>query len=285
MTIAHLDDEALSAAIDGESTAEEQTHMDGCAACRERIDQLRMVASAVGTPVPSRPAAATDAAIMAALTATSEREAIRPATAAAPSPIGLGRRHTGRELGPRSAQVVLAAAAVVVVLLGVGLLLKGGGSSSKTSSVAERSQPAAPGFASTNPASGGAAGAVPSTISGLQAPSVAQAPVRGPSVDANLGDQTDAAVLAQLVKRRLAVSSTTSSSADLNAKGAGVPSMCVDQAAAAAGMAGQNPVLRYVAPVRWQGQNATVLVFDRPGGLAGVVMRLPDCATLTTLPL
>ena len=67
MTDTHLDDEALSAALDGEATAAEESHLVSCPACRQRIDVLRGIALAVGGPVPPRPAAAVDAAVGAAL--------------------------------------------------------------------------------------------------------------------------------------------------------------------------------------------------------------------------
>lgn len=64
----HLDDETISAALDGEPIdAAAQAHLDGCAVCRARLDVFSRVAAAVAAPVAPPDADARDAAIAAAV--------------------------------------------------------------------------------------------------------------------------------------------------------------------------------------------------------------------------
>jgi len=205
----HLDDEALSAALDGEGTHDEQVHLDSCPSCRARFDGLRAVALAVGMAVPRRPEQAVDAAIQAALSSADELDhadqADRAASivtasegasggAGAPRPAsrqadsypatqrraglrpGAGHRPGGHRFGagsPRYARLVLAAAAaaVVAVVLGAGLLARasGPGSTSKVASGAAR------GLATPNAAPGqpGEAGKPSQAGSGAAIPSSA----------------------------------------------------------------------------------------------------------------
>ena len=69
MTSEHLDDEAISAHLDGEATPTEAAHVDGCATCRARLAELQGAAEVIGTPVPPANPAAVDAAVTAALDA------------------------------------------------------------------------------------------------------------------------------------------------------------------------------------------------------------------------
>jgi hypothetical protein len=304
----HLDDEALSAAVDGEMTSDEQVHLDGCSSCRERFDGLRSVALAVGTPVPGRPEAAVEAAIMAALSAAPGRDQptgplVLPSpsetvpsparrSATGPRQAGNAPRRPGHGPGNvprrRFAELLLATAAVVAVVLGVGALVNGSG---RASSTRKSAAIAGPGVALAPSAKSSGAGASASTTltgpgSASQVPSAASQHAFGGAINgADLGNQTDSAALARIVDARLAVASPNASSPDLST-GVPIPPPCVNQGAAAVGLGGQPVVLRYLAPVRWQGQDAVVLVYDRPaGGLAGVVMRRQGCTTLTTFPL
>lgn len=98
----HLDDEAISAVLDGEATADEVAHVDACATCAARLGELRDAALIVRTPVDPPSDAERDAAIAAALA---------PATATV-TPIR-------RRVAPRW---VGAAAAALAVLAGIGVL-------------------------------------------------------------------------------------------------------------------------------------------------------------------
>jgi hypothetical protein len=69
MTSEHLDDDALSATLDGEATPDEHAHVEGCAECRARVQELRRAANAIGTPLAAVDPARRDAAIAAALLA------------------------------------------------------------------------------------------------------------------------------------------------------------------------------------------------------------------------
>ena len=130
--LGHLDDEAISAVLDGEATADEAAHVDGCAACAARLGQLRDAALVVRTPVAPPTDAERDAAIAAAL-------------APASGTVTQLRRRTMPRWLP-------AVAAALVVLAGVGVALgvRGSGSGDDrstsaaggTSGTASRAAPA-----------------------------------------------------------------------------------------------------------------------------------------------
>jgi hypothetical protein len=69
MTDAHPDDEALSAYLDGEEP-HLRDHIDGCAACVQRLDEFRRIRAAIATPVAEVAARQRDAAIATALAAS-----------------------------------------------------------------------------------------------------------------------------------------------------------------------------------------------------------------------
>lgn len=74
MTEFHLDDESLSAAIDGQD-APATAHLAGCAACRSRSDALDAARRAVGAPLAALPAGLADRAVAAALAAYADQRA------------------------------------------------------------------------------------------------------------------------------------------------------------------------------------------------------------------
>ena len=65
----HLDDELLSAVLDGEADVEQSAHADACDACRTRLGALRDASVLVATPVPAADPGRRDASIAAALAA------------------------------------------------------------------------------------------------------------------------------------------------------------------------------------------------------------------------
>jgi hypothetical protein len=305
MTLSHLDDDALSAALDGEATAEEQSHLTGCAACQARLATFRAVAQAVGAPVPPRPAAAVNSAIQLAVddawTAESVTgdEVVTVVATANAAQVGAGpsgSRRPGRDrlrFGGRPQRVVAMAAAIVVVLGTVGGLLgllgRGSGKSASTSlgvSRPQSAQPAAPTSSfsqSRDQVKGVNPGAAPSGAAG-------PAPVSGFSVrqGPDLGAQSDPAVVARLVDGQLNAGGEAVPAAGSSANSRTAPATlpCVEQGATAAALPGQQADLVYAATVRWRGDDSVVLVYLRPGGRrAGVVMRLSDCSRLAVLPV
>lgn len=108
MTERHLDDEALSAVLDGEATDDDALHADGCGVCGARLAALREATLLVRTPVAPASDAEREAAIAAAMAAA-------PATVV---PFRSRRRTMPAWLG--------AAAAVVVAAGSVALLAQRG---------------------------------------------------------------------------------------------------------------------------------------------------------------
>jgi hypothetical protein len=111
MSTPHSDDEALSAALDGDAAgAAAAAHAATCDQCRARLAELDAVRTAVGAAVPAPDAVTRARAIAAALDA----HVASPASAG--RDIGLAaRKRTGSNSGRRLP--LLAAAAVLVALL------------------------------------------------------------------------------------------------------------------------------------------------------------------------
>jgi hypothetical protein len=103
MSDMHLDDETLSAVLDGEGTPAESAHADSCAACGTRLGALRDASVLVRSPVAAAPDAQRDAAIAAALGA-----------AAAPSNVVPLRRRTPPVWLAAAAAAVLAVVGIAV---------------------------------------------------------------------------------------------------------------------------------------------------------------------------
>jgi hypothetical protein len=322
MTLSHLDDDALSAALDREATPEEQSHLATCVACQERIEALVAVARVLGVPVPPRSPAAVNSAIQEALDgawaigagaspaepvastaepAVGTGEVVGGSAAAIAAQAsggrsggrrpGAGRSRSGRtDSRPSRPSRAVVVAAVVVVTLGavgglLGVLAGGSGRTASTTLGARRSQagqPAAP-KANSDQVKGLNPGGAPSPAAA--APSRPGGPVEHRP---DLGAQGDPAAVARLVDGQLNVGGEVGQPAAHSANGLSEPaaSPCVEQGAKAAGLPGQQAALVYVATVRWQGDDGVVLVYLRPaGGRVGVVMRLADCSRLADLPV
>jgi hypothetical protein len=319
MTDLHLDDEALSAALDGEATAAEESHLVSCPACRQRIDVLRSIALAVGGPVPPRPATAVDAAVGAALDAVLDGgEAIEATHPAGPTgTINLLDMADRRAARQRRASRTLSFAAVGVIVLGAAALIAAlalpgrGSSSAKTAARTASAAPTSDGQGTQGASSAGAqaygGGLPPKATGAAPLPQLAQGAQSATIYGTSLGDQADAATVARLVDSQLAgqvasasgpaggsgpsspnAASTTVASPTAAAPGAvvGTARSCNEAGTTAAGLAGEQAFLHYAAPLRWRGQDAVVLVFDRAaGGRSAVVMAVSGCSLLAVLPV
>ncbi|HSS11698.1 MAG TPA: hypothetical protein VLL25_17560 [Acidimicrobiales bacterium] len=264
MNAPHLDDDALSAALDAApSSQSEQAHLNSCPTCQARREQFAAVAGAVGAPVPRRPADEVDAAV---------QQALGPSGSRAPVPL-VAVPTRPRPTSRRSRRWVEAAAGIAAAALlvgGVAALVRGGSSSRKSAT------------SSAGPASVPASTVAPGpTSTAASGPTAAEA--------GDLGEQSDPSQLARLITGRFAAQPPSSSTAGPAQPSPGAETSCIGRALVAAGLPGnQEGELRFVAPLHWRGQPAVVFVFDRsapPGGRAGVVMRTTDCAFLTALPL
>jgi hypothetical protein len=212
----HADLEALSAYVDGEAP-EWAGHVEGCAACRATVEQLRAVASAVGAPVEPPPAALRETALTAALGDLDRRHAAERARFA--------RRRT-----QRSFNVAAIAAVILAGVLGLSALV-----ALNTRPTDESTTLAGPGLESA-PAPDAAADAKAAT----------------PPID--LGDVPDAATLVARARPSLAAATSANSGA-ASAAQAQTASPSAPASAGAAGGAASNviapsttPGARQVAP-------------------------------------
>ena len=292
MTPPHLDDEALSASLDGEATADEVAHLATCGRCQAARQALAIVARAVATPVTPRAPAAVDAAIAAALGNNPTEVPVsstRPTgEALRPRPMGpMGPRTVTASASPnrRPPRWILTASGVAaaVILVGglVGIIARSSSTSSKGASTA----------APATVAKGAVSGGLSSTVPGVSSSSVApvygvanQPPLR------DLGDQSDAQTVARLVTEALAAPSASAgpllvpAAASTTPAPTVAPTPCVAEAASALGIAG-NDAPRYAASLTWRGQAAVAVVFSMADRLAGAVMKTAGCSLLATLPL
>ncbi len=274
MTTPHLDDEALSAGLDGAATASEEAHLASCPQCRAQTSALAAIARAVGTPIGPRPAREVDDAVQRALAAW------EPAATAAPSlaePAAMadgggwepdapsashrwaGRPASRRRVGPpRWLGPVAGIAAAILVVGGVAVVLN---ASTRPSSKTTAATPTLGAASSLAPRrdfavpSGGDLGdqSDPKAVARLATASITSRPVAAPAIDGNPSQPS--------------------------------PAGCQAQAQDALRLAqGSDVTLAYQASLRWRGQPAVVVVFSRSGGLAGVVMTVPGCSPLAVLP-
>ncbi len=294
MTIDHLDDVALSAAIDAEATAEQQAHLATCAPCRRRASAFRAVAQAVAAPVTPRSAADVTTAIEAAIAAADVHPTGVQAAGRGPGRargeawagrgfLGKKKDRAGGQRQPADARRLLAAAAVVVAVLGaagvVGLVGRGSGSTSAKLSVGARLSPAA------QPGSSRGSGAGPQpggAVAGANAPAAASgatglAPAGPAVVGPDLGAQQDPAVVARLVDRQLASSPTAS---------AQVPSAAAQGSGGGQGPSGDSQGLRaggQVSPAGGEAQAAPLPCTAQGATAAGITGPKPSVRYAATL--
>jgi hypothetical protein len=310
----HVDDDALSAALDGEATAGEVAHISACVHCRDRQRELGAAARAVaGATVERRSPAAVDAAVAAALGEAAGAVAgavggggSKPAGGGSAGGVGgeapFGRNTAGGwpvAVAARSRRrrwfPGAAAAAVAIVVLGVGLsaaLLSRGTSGGSTST--------ASGAAGASSAAGSSAGAVRSPGRGSPAnpqrshsPAALAAPgsaasgsassrTGGAARDVNpLGSFTSTGPLADALRGRLSARSRLTVPPG-GPVGTVVPDYaavlgpCGSQVAAAAGAAsGVQPLLS--GSLTYRGAPAVVAVYRSAESLRAVVADVGDC--------
>jgi hypothetical protein len=243
--ISHLDDEQVSAALDGEATPGEAAHLETCEACRARLDAFRDVSREVGTPVPSD-LIARETAIAAALT---------PEMLASEMP---------RRRPPVATWLAAAAAAVIALAVAVPLLSSSSSSKKATSTALSPS--------ATSPLAKGAASATPTALGEQSDPTALAAVVRQRLTTQR---STAASKSAAPAAGNFQNPSTDQSNAPEVA--------CANEAAAAVGQAPSE--LRYQATLTWKGRLAVVMVFGPDPHPAAVVITQPACDVLATLPL
>ena len=133
----HLDEEAVSAALDAEATAEEAIHLRACARCRAAVDRLRSVSDAVAAPV-AIDDEVRDAAIAAAIAAHRPAHDERPGASGAPVTT-ISRRRPGRWRQRTATPWLGMAAALLLVALALPLLRSGSDEEAAETSAADRS--------------------------------------------------------------------------------------------------------------------------------------------------
>lgn len=111
----HLDDEAVSAALDGQATASDRLHLAGCERCSARRDALEAARAAIAAPVETLDEAARRMLLSRALEGA---VVVSPATSMS---------HSRRRWFERPAMAGAAAAAVLVALVAVGSMVGGDG--------------------------------------------------------------------------------------------------------------------------------------------------------------
>jgi hypothetical protein len=250
----HLNDEALSAALDGCGSVADQEHLDRCSDCTGRLDALRKVQQTVGTPVALPLSADVESAVAAALAAS-------PDTTLTQS--GWDRHRGGSRTAGRLGAILAVAAAVVVVGAGVVALTRavGHSSSAKSTSAQSRSLPASP--PTTIPIVNGSPSAGPASA-GATSTSVTPRPVQ-------LGSFQDIDTLRSALRGLVAQGSSGSTAA------AGPAGVCQPRPAPP----------KVVALVQWRGQAAVVFVYVGNGTSTAtvLVMSIQGCGLLTSFPL
>jgi hypothetical protein len=251
----HLEDERLTALLDGEGTVADRAHLAGCDRCAERAGALRAVAALVAAPPAPPSEAVRDASVAAALAA-----ADRPVVSV-PRP---ARRRPPAWLLPAAAVVALVAlVAVIVPRWGQGTDDAGGDSGD----MAARSAP-----------DDGSGGGQDDAAEGGTAPA-AEAPALRRADLGELGAVDDEADLAARVEGALGASTGRY---DAPAEDRGACDAAVRTREAGLG----ELVLR--ATATWRGTPAEVLAYARDGAAGptrAVVVAVDGCATLATADL
>lgn len=265
----HLDDEQLSAALDGEGEAETASHLRACAACAARLDGLRRAVALIGEPVPPPSAVLVDRAVGAALQGTTGAEPTTPAA------VPIRRRYLTPPLSWAAA-----AAAAIAVLVGIAALV--GTTGDDGSDMAAR--PAPEGHLEADEAhdAPGRAAPVDQDAQSFAAEGTASSgsSTAGEGLE-DLGAHDDPDALAAAVRARVeAIPRRAERSSDDEAS----EITCRREAEAVGG--GRLGPLVHAATAQWKGEPAYVLTFslsEEDGGDAGhqvYVMSSSRCSLL-----
>jgi len=252
----HLDDEQLSALLDGLAQPDDVAHAGSCTECSARVAAWRDAVRLVAVPPADPPLVTREAAIRAALSAGSEATA----STGTVTPI---RRSWRRSVADHGRGVAAAAAALLVVAglsTAVAVDSSSHGSSKSTASVAK-------------PTTAGA-----SSPSGARVPGASAAPASG----VNLGAMADASSVAAALRAEVNASSAPGPSGAASTSEHSLAVSCETQAAEAAGATG-SPVVQ--ANLTYQGTPAEAYVFVVAGKDVAVVERSAGCVPLVTLTL
>lgn len=286
----HLDDERLSAALDGDDDAGVvAAHLDACAECRRRSTALAEAAALVaGASV-----APLDPVLLDALIATAVAEADeRPAAPV----VALGARRRSRLVPPPA--WLMGAAAALVLLAGLGSMLRAGDQSGDRADlkvVGDQSTQFEADAGSVSEAAPTAGGAEAGAGAGAARPSAA-GNSGADEIVVDLGDYSDPDELVRAVERGPAIVGQASAlrATDSAKERSSPPSTttttrpvnrarCVSAAQAIG--AGRFGALQSSWAVRWNGADAEVLVFWLTEPAEGVtrqalVLRRPGCELL-----
>ena len=267
----HLDDERLSALMDGEAEPTDVAHARSCAECSARVEAWRQAVRLVAAAPVDPPAGVREATIEAALgaVAPAHADAVDDGPERAPlgPPAGRDRHHRRRRLISHYRPGLAAAAALLIVVGGVSaaVALEGGGSSNK----------AASGASSASTASGATGTSATSAGSGLGSFSGT-----GPLASRLRSIVSSPAQAAPFASNSASVSGSASA-APVAATAPTTPT-CPSRAAAAANAT--TPAI-YHAALTYRGDAALVYVFAVDGRDVAVVERSADCATLADFAL
>jgi len=298
----HLDDDRLSAFVDGEAEPADVEHVDGCEECGARLALWRaavgMVAEAPELPGESQRDAAVAAALAAAaIPGGAEADGASVPDVEAPVPIGSGRRRRRSLIGAGVGGRAAAAVAAVILVASVAVTVSdreggkaanqstaagavsttnvphagaGVGAASGSTSGAASGSSASGGAASGSSASGGATTRVP-----LNSPSV----VGGVGAVPPLGSFQDGAALVGALRPDMdALANGTARTGAPDAFGAAFSNCLVPARAAANVSAPIEPV--FEGTLTYEGSPAQVFVFVVSGHHVAAVTRVPGCASL-----
>jgi hypothetical protein len=251
---AHLDDEALSAVLDGVGTADEARHVEGCGSCSARLEALRAVAAAVAAPVPAPEPERLDAAVAAALSAQNV------------VPLSVAR-------AARRPPAWLGAAAGIAAVLAVGGLL-GRASDDDTSRDEVAASDSADSAAGADEESGGG-----DDMATMESDVTADAPVASSLAGTELGELSGVdlrAVVEDRQAQRTATPTTTAvGDGDASGGGTGAAAPCESELRALDAELG---AVVFVGEGTWEGELVAVVVFETAGERRAFVAAYDGCA-------